>query len=558
MFLGFLIGFISFYYHTTYLLLILLFIHIIGTLYTEKRFNVIKQGLKTLFSIWIAIWRSILVRLYEFILKRFVQRSPPRILTAQKVPQQYLYSYHVKPINNFELQSPLTLQTLPRPGIFNLNGTTSSLNSLLQSLASLNSFCTSLPRNVNLSNSTYDPIVPTFLDLMAQLRNDHHVSDHQRWNALVDTSSLVFKLNANQPGLLARHKTTDIGELFQSLINVLNNLLSKQTSICSTNVLEQVQNKKLTTFSLDYLNRIFLETEAELHNKITLDNLDAQASYIIQYVDLTWLMHHIQLGSIIKHTFSGQLLHAHCCVDCSHIRFRSEPFQILTLPVNKTNISLERLISQLPKIELTDSISCSYCSSQNHLAYERATQADRQETLFTKITSTLAPVLTVCPQTSSTSTPPTTTIPSINTHQHSKMKVQTMIGNLPDVLCIQLKRFSYDRLSKSTTKLTTQIFLEPDKILDLSKVHYTTWLGLTNLSGTIPSRYRLIAVCLHLSKNVSSSSTNEHYVCLYRTEQSRWFLSDDERITEINQIDHVFQTPYITENCYLLFYERYL
>ena len=69
---------------------------------------------------------------------------------------------------------------------------------------------------------------------MAQLRNDHHVSDHQRWNALVDTSPLVSKLNANHPGLLARHKTTDIAELFQSLINVLNNLLSKQTSVCST------------------------------------------------------------------------------------------------------------------------------------------------------------------------------------------------------------------------------------------------------------------------------------------------------------------------------------
>ena len=50
-----------------------------------------------------------------------------------------------------------------------------------------------------------------------------------------------------------------------------------------------------------------------MHNQITLDNLDTRASYIIQYVDLTWLMHHIQLGSIVKTTFSGQLLHAHCC-----------------------------------------------------------------------------------------------------------------------------------------------------------------------------------------------------------------------------------------------------
>ena len=139
-----------------------------------------------------------------------------------------------------------------------------------------------------------------------------------------------------------------------------------------------------------------------------------------------------------------------------------------------------------------------------------------------------------------------------------------MIANFPDVLCIQLKRFSYDRLSQTATKLNTNILIEPEKILDLSHIHYTTWLGLTNLSTPIPSRYRLIAACLHISRNPPSTSTNQknslngHYVCLYRTDHARWFLSDDERITEINQIDDIFQTPYVTENCYLLFYERCL
>ncbi|UJR13837.1 hypothetical protein I4U23_000848 [Adineta vaga] len=561
MFLGFLIGFISIYSHITYLLISFLLIHILGTLYTEKRFDILKYGIKILFSIWITIWRSILIHFYNFILKNFIQRTPSKILTPQKVPQQHLYSYHIKPINNVELQLPSSsAQTLARPGILNLHGTTCSLNALLQSLASLNTFCTSLQRNVNLSNSTYDSIVPIFLDLMAQLRNDHRISEHKRWNALIDTSLFISKLNTIYPDLLTKHSTTDIAELFQSIIDVLNNALSKQTSVCSTNVLEQVYNQKLTTFSLDYLNKIFIENEAQLHNKITLDNLDAQASYLIQYVDLTWLMHQLQRGSILKHTFSGQLLHAHCCTDCSHIRFRSEPFQILTIPVNRTDITFERLISQLPKIEQIDSISCSYCSSQNHANYERETRIDNYGTkLFTKIASTLSPVLTTRPQLSSASvSSPITIIPSITNRQYSKIKSQTMIANFPNVLCIQLKRFSYDRLSKTTSKLTTNIFIEPSKILDLSNIHYTTWLGLTNLSITIPSRYRLIAVCLHLSKNVSRSSTNGHYVCLYRTDHSRWFLSDDERITEINQIDQIFQTPYITENCYLLFYERCL
>lgn len=37
---------------------------------------------------------------------------------------------------------------------------------------------------------------------------------------------------------------------------------------------------------------------------------------------------------------------------CSHVRFRAEPFQILTLPINRTNTTLERILSQLTKIEI--------------------------------------------------------------------------------------------------------------------------------------------------------------------------------------------------------------
>ena len=159
---------------------------------------------------------------------------------------------------------------------------------------------------------------------------------------------------------------------------------------------------------------------------------------------------------------------------------------------------------------------------------------------------------------------PTNFIPSTTNRIHNRIKSQIMIANFPDILCIQLKRFSYNRLSNTATKLNTSVVIEPDKILDLTPLHYTTWLGLTNLS--ISYHYRLIAVCLHLTENTTPSinlpsTTNPimgHCVCLYRTDHNRWFLSDDEHITEINQIDKLFQTTYITKNCYLLFYERCL
>lgn len=135
-----------------------------------------------------------------------------------------------------------------------------------------------------------------------------------------------------------------------------------------------------------------------------------------------------------------------------------------------------------------------------------------------------------------------------------------MIANLPEVLCLQLKRFAFDRRSQKTVKLTTSILVETEKMLDLSTIHFTTWLGLEPLS--MSTQYRLSAVCLHLSQRsmngiVSTVETrNGHWVSLYRSSQNRWFLCDDERITEITNVEHFFQTPYVTDNCYLLLYER--
>jgi len=220
------------------------------------------------------------------------------------------------------------------------------------------------------------------------------------------------------------------------------------------------------------------------------------------------------------------------------------------------NTTLEKIISQLTKIDIIDSMTCSYCCSQTNNDQERLI---KHGTLINKITNTLSPIVNSRHQYSDqiySSTPISSSvnniIPSIKNHIPHRIKTQIMIGNFPDVLCIQLKRFSYDRLSNTATKLNTSILIEPEKVLDLSSLHYTNWLGLTNLS--ISYNYRLIAICLHLSDN----QINGHCICLYRTDNSRWFLSDDEHITEINQIDHLFKTSYITDNCYLLFYERCL
>ncbi|CAF3591124.1 unnamed protein product [Rotaria socialis] len=571
LFLGFSICFITVYHHTTFILTVFLLLHIIGILHTEKRLKLTINRIKLFIHVFLRLFQLTINCLYNFISNYTHHYSSSKVLIAKKLPEKYLYSYHLKLTNDLRLQQSSLVQLLPRPGILKLHETTCSLNILLQSLASLNSFYSSLQRNINLSRFNYDPIVSTFLDLISQLRANHHTTEYKHANTLVGLSSFISKLSTIYPDLLTKPTTPDIAELFQCITDALNQSLSKQKLVYSKNVIGQVHNQKLTTLSLDFLNRMYIETEAQLHNKVTVDNIDAQTSYIIQYIDLTWLLHHIQLGSILKHTFSGQLLHAYCCNKCSHVRFCAEPFQILILPVSKTTITLEQLLSQLTKIEDVDSISCSYCSSQTNQDLERKSTVIKNGTILTKTIPTLSPLVNTHIQpfdqavssTANISIPLSTHTSNLATsYKSDRMKCQTLIANFPSILRIQLKRLFYDPVSRTTTKLNTNIIIEPEKILDLSHIHYTTWLGLIDSSMIIPARYQLTGICLNSSNNFHSSSMNQtnsnskQYVCLYRTDNSQWFLSDNEHKTEINEIDNICRTLCVTENCYLLFYER--
>jgi hypothetical protein len=98
--LGFLIGFISIYHHITYVLIVLLFIHIIGTLYTERRFDLIGNGLRSSIQILIEFFRLIFNRLFTSLFNR----SSPKVVVTRKLPEKYLYTYHLKPTNDLRLQ----------------------------------------------------------------------------------------------------------------------------------------------------------------------------------------------------------------------------------------------------------------------------------------------------------------------------------------------------------------------------------------------------------------------------------------------------------------------
>lgn len=97
--LGFCIGFVSIYHHFTYVLLALLLIHIVGTLYTERRFDLIGKT----FEILIECFRLIFTGIRRLFSNRSPP-SPPQMVVTKKIPQEYLYNYRLKPSTNHRLE----------------------------------------------------------------------------------------------------------------------------------------------------------------------------------------------------------------------------------------------------------------------------------------------------------------------------------------------------------------------------------------------------------------------------------------------------------------------
>jgi TfoX/Sxy family transcriptional regulator of competence genes len=58
-----------------------LLIHIIGTIYSKKNFNKIKE-----------------------IIKSYFEHSSSKEFQNKKIPKEYLYNYHLKPTNDLRLQ----------------------------------------------------------------------------------------------------------------------------------------------------------------------------------------------------------------------------------------------------------------------------------------------------------------------------------------------------------------------------------------------------------------------------------------------------------------------
>ncbi|CAF1571293.1 unnamed protein product, partial [Didymodactylos carnosus] len=240
----------------------------------------------------------------------FSQTRPSYTLASRK--NNDLTIYHEittkKPMNANALQTSQDIFSHRRLGTYNIDGRTCSLNSLLQALASVNGFVDLLKSNGKAVKPECDALFTTFIELIVSLRNEHSAKK----NHTIDTSLFFNLLCLNRPDVFAKSLNIDICELFQIMIDIFNNATARKQVTYSSNVAEQVQTKTFLNYSFEYLNKIFSQIESQLCYA-TRTNLGTLTNSVMQYIDLTWLMHHNQINSTFKETFSGQFLHSNAC-----------------------------------------------------------------------------------------------------------------------------------------------------------------------------------------------------------------------------------------------------
>ena len=131
------------------------------------------------------------------------------------------------------------------------------------------------------------------------------------------------------------------------------------------------------------------------------------------------------------------------------------------------------------------------------------------------------------------------------TGQIGEVGCQYFLYTLPQVLCVQLNRYQYDKDSKERRKISTQITIEEE--LDLTQYQYKK--SQQSDSKNDNSRYRLSAYILHTGE----STEKGHYTAVINI-QEQWYEFSDKNIsikespTKISKDDN--------KNIYLLFYTK--
>ena len=450
LFLGFLVGFLSVYHHFPYMLLCLLLMHIFGTIITEKRIDRMKSDVQS-FSRWsIDVVRTILRQLFNSVLNRLSSRSssvsPKKI---KMMPKEWLYNYHLKPTKDLRLER---VRTDHWSSAFDhdehLVASGSDITETWYFQSPRNDLLAQCPIAELSITEQFLSTTATWFECKERLffvtRDESPFNERRAltidtfsshaptmiwsfrlfWIFLHNYAMIIVCSNPNIginlstppcsfPNSIPCIPTCWPRRRRQTLLNYSNVWSTFWTrlypnpplSILKSNslrwsmdcfsapldssIIKQVHNRQLTTVSLTCLNKLFVETDAEvgelalalLASRFLLSlsvakGIDIRQSgqqssrdHPIRGCDVVAASHptgfHHQTY-LLRSTSARPLWwevrrstppsspsdHLSMSFRSSQVRFRAEPFQILTLPVQRTDTTLERLLFQLTKIEL--------------------------------------------------------------------------------------------------------------------------------------------------------------------------------------------------------------
>ena len=213
---------------------------------------------------------------------------------------------------------------------------------------------------------------------------------------------------------------------------------------------------------------------------------------------VAWELHLLEHSSLVHDVFMGQFLEVRQCETCHRITTTSEYFTVLPLPIVHTG----------GKLHLQNCIQM--FSSPENLIQDN------------KIACACSP-------------------------EGSSAKRLTLLSVIPEVIVIQLTRFTYDSFRQAAVKNNTPVHL------DLCLNMYLHSMKQRFHSSSSESQYDLQAICAHSGSHVTSSG---HYVSYCRVSDGQWYYYNDDIVTPVPNIEQELNTPFILQNAYLLFYSK--
>jgi len=382
------------------------------------------------------------------------------------------------------------MPTIAPPGLVN-RGNTCFMNSIIHCLAWTPKFSQllhELSKKQALSGNQMH-FIQCLSDVMSQC---HLLPDRRSVFKSVSTDNLLTAISVlPQPIVSFSRGDQSQQDAAEFLLWLLNNLHStwRNATVMSKGMDSTVTKARQRKLS-DSINKWKMEI-----SKIGSSDLKKLEGPIWNLSKEALELHSIEHSSLVNDAFMGQFLEVRQCRTCSRITTSSEYFTTLPLPVVDDSNTITDCIQRFSSTEML--------AVENSIACECSPNGSAAERL-------------------------------------------TLLSIIPEILVLQLSRFSYDITNHSAVKNTKPVYFD----VTLNIYPYTMQCKFKPISSNL--LYSLQAVCIHSGGHWASSG---HYVALVKASNDQWYYYNDDNVSEAD-ITKELRSTFVLENAYLLFYSR--